>query len=758
MTSVPSGENEREQSQCSQRKVSETLEGGFVDAGAALHEVLADSRGVREKCGSVITVIPLSQEPRQNSESISHTDRRGRVRLIKMSIIHQTGTSTRLQLVSSLPASILSREYIHPWTAGNTMHPALQIKNIKQLPPSIRDIVSKVAKPSRTSAEVSAARQILLDVPSLTPSQRLAFLPVFFANLDPDKVPGSEQLDDANLRPAIRKEDVGPSLWPRVWAWFNFVHVLGHREILLLLGICMPSEHEFCVDFISFVNVITSHLPTRTLIATTPGFRACLVKGWECLPAIDNPSKRTIFLYTISLFLGRVTTPSQFEEMLEAAGSVDHIAFLVLLFLRTAVTGPLIEPSQPATYMHNVLAFVHLFHILTNHKTFFSDSSIIMPAFTKTVSGLTKPILIMAANAFQLEATGSATELRARVKAYMETNKAAIMANPHHAPLSSRKEREDWANREPSLAPSSWHGILGSAQGSTFGDGDENSVLSDVFLGPIPGSGTPTPQPTANGLTEHDIRLQHLQNLEPAELEKVFAMVYAPGLSNPVHALYPVLARFDFFYKPVSTRHHSDSYSYPGNPNTPAHATTSSVPTGGRTRPDRQPGLIASNASFIIPEAIRKKFSSGGWSVHVPLDYLTDKFCGASNAGATKALNDLWTMDGSSGSIVSVAKELPIEAELKLSFDEWFQAWQRLLQLIAEYVPREYVLWRVHYESILLRPMRAQQWLLCLAYDSRVRSMAINSEIDPSQFQLAIWNELEPAFIANNAAQFCVPR
>ncbi|KAJ7609259.1 hypothetical protein FB45DRAFT_370156 [Roridomyces roridus] len=63
MTSVPSGENEREQSQCSQRKVSETLEGGFVDVGAPLHEVLADSRGVREKCGSVITVIPLSQEP-----------------------------------------------------------------------------------------------------------------------------------------------------------------------------------------------------------------------------------------------------------------------------------------------------------------------------------------------------------------------------------------------------------------------------------------------------------------------------------------------------------------------------------------------------------------------------------------------------------------------------------------------------------------------------------------------------------------------
>ncbi|KAJ7636340.1 hypothetical protein FB45DRAFT_742856, partial [Roridomyces roridus] len=175
--------------------------------------------------------------------------------------------------------------------------------------------------------------------------------------------------------------------------------------------------------------------------------------------------------------------------------------------------------------------------------------------------------------------------------------------------------------------------------------------------------------------------------------------------------------------------------------------------TAGRTRPEREPGLVASNASFIVPDAIRKKFSSGGWSTHVPLDYLTDKFCGITNAGATKALNDLWTTDGSSGSIVSVAKELPVEGELKLTFDEWFQAWQRLLQLIAEFVPHEYGLWKIHYESILLHPMRAQQWPLCLAYDSRVRRLATTSKIDPSQFQLAIWNELEPAFIANNAAQ-----
>ncbi|KAJ7120593.1 hypothetical protein C8R43DRAFT_900594, partial [Mycena crocata] len=162
----------------------------------------------------------------------------------------------------------------------------------------------------------------------------------------------------------------------------------------------------------------------------------------------------------------------------------------------------------------------------------------------------------------------------------------------------------------------------------------------------------------------------------------------------------------------------------------------------------REPGLVASNASYITPEAIRKKFIQG-WTTHVPLQYLTDKFCGLNNGTAARALNDLFTMDGSSGSVVSVAKELPVEGELTLTFDEWFQAWQRLLQLIEEFVADEYDAWIVHYESILHRPTRALQWQLCLAYDSRVRRLATISKIDPAQFHLAIWNELEPVHITD---------
>ena len=179
---------------------------------------------------------------------------------------------------------------------------------------------------------------------------------------------------------------------------------------------------------------------------------------------------------------------------------------------------------------------------------------------------------------------------------------------------------------------------------------------------------------------------------------------------------------------------------------------TTGALSASRKRPARQPGLVASSASSLIPEAIRKKFIAG-WDSHVPLHYLTDKFCGLNNGVAARALNDLFTMDGSSGTVVSVAKELPVEPELALTFDEWFQAWQRLLELIGEYLPAEYEMWFLHYDSILRRPSRAAQWSLCLAYDSRIRRLSVVSAVDPSQLHLSIWNELETQFIANTAIQ-----
>ncbi|KAJ7627916.1 hypothetical protein DFH06DRAFT_1006615, partial [Mycena polygramma] len=160
-------------------------------------------------------------------------------------------------------------------------------------------------------------------------------------------------------------------------------------------------------------------------------------------------------------------------------------------------------------------------------------------------------------------------------------------------------------------------------------------------------------------------------------------------------------------------------------------------------RPERQRGLTATNAAYLIPDAICKRFAQG-WKQHVPLHFLTDKYCSRDNVKTTKELDDTYSLDGSCG-IITVAKPLLAEPELALNFAEWFQGWARLLELIATYVPNELEDWRTHYERILKKPNKDDIWALCVAYDSEIRRRCCTSGIDPSILHLEIWNDLEVA-------------
>ncbi|KAJ7760894.1 hypothetical protein DFH07DRAFT_689758, partial [Mycena maculata] len=170
----------------------------------------------------------------------------------------------------------------------------------------------------------------------------------------------------------------------------------------------------------------------------------------------------------------------------------------------------------------------------------------------------------------------------------------------------------------------------------------------------------------------------------------------------------------------------------------------------GRKRPARTLGLTASNSGALIPEGIRKKFSGpGGWKTHVPFHYLTDKACSFTNHAAAKELNDLFTVDSSSGALLSTPKELPFEPELSLSFDEWFQAHGRLLELIEAYHQEELGLWVTHFDKIIHRPHRAQNWAVCLEYNSIIRRHSCVESIDPSEFHSELWDELASAHPAS---------
>ena len=164
-----------------------------------------------------------------------------------------------------------------------------------------------------------------------------------------------------------------------------------------------------------------------------------------------------------------------------------------------------------------------------------------------------------------------------------------------------------------------------------------------------------------------------------------------------------------------------------------------------RKRPERIPGLVGTNAAYLVPENIRKKFSEG-WNSHVPLTYLTDKACMLKNRLSSNAAQDILSFDSATGQVITTSRVLHDNGELEMDFNEWHQAWRRLLELINTFIPREYNVWEIHYSRILNSENRAELWPLYLAYDAEIRKRTTQLPIDPSAFSIGIWNDLENRF------------
>src|SRR6266567_4779966 len=147
--------------------------------------------------------------------------------------------------------------------------------------------------------------------------------------------------------------------------------------------------------------------------------------------------------------------------------------------------------------------------------------------------------------------------------------------------------------------------------------------------------------------------------------------------------------------------------------------------------------MTVSGAGYIVPDAIHDKFIK--WEVHIPLTYLTDKFC-ASQLAAQSSLSDILTVVD--GQVTTKSKFLSPAGELDLTFDEWHQAWQRLLKLIEQHHPDELALWRTHYTSIMVKETRGEDWPLWLAYDTEVRRRSVTVGLDPSHFQKRLFDDL----------------
>ncbi|KIM36885.1 hypothetical protein M413DRAFT_31283 [Hebeloma cylindrosporum] len=155
------------------------------------------------------------------------------------------------------------------------------------------------------------------------------------------------------------------------------------------------------------------------------------------------------------------------------------------------------------------------------------------------------------------------------------------------------------------------------------------------------------------------------------------------------------------------------------------------------SRPHRELGGTVAGGGFIVPDVIREKLRK--WETHVPLTYLTDKFCTSQPASQSSLSDFLAVVDSQ---VTAKSKSLSCVGELTMTFDEWHQAWQRLLKLIGEYHPDEVALWHTHYTSIMVKETRSEDWALWLAYDIKIRRRSVINPLDPSLFHRRLFDDL----------------
>lgn len=129
------------------------------------------------------------------------------------------------------------------------------------------------------------------------------------------------------------------------------------------------------------------------------------------------------------------------------------------------------------------------------------------------------------------------------------------------------------------------------------------------------------------------------------------------------------------------------------------------------------------------------------WQEHIPLTYLTDKFC--TPGGDTKLRNKDFEVDQRSGLLVPAEQPLNDTNENKLSFEDWHQAWLRFLELLRRYTPNIYPLWKTHFELIYSAPDHISNWPTWLAYDITIRRQSLNEGIDPSIFHMSVWSSCD---------------
>ncbi|KAJ7171358.1 hypothetical protein C8R46DRAFT_184199 [Mycena filopes] len=234
------------------------------------------------------------------------------------------------------------------------MHSALQPRRLQRLPARARKIAT-------AACSLDCSIQEMLDMGILmagTPMGDLpAFLPLFFAFLDPLRIPSPREVQDLSLYTRrvlgsaeiclVAIYNVSTSLdalqeaWPRLFQWVHFFCTF--RQFLPPPA---RAETDFYFDFLQLTRTITARWMNPTLFTSTPGLRLILFRAWAVALDDDDQVKRTRWMMDLFAFVNhKITSADEMDDIIEGAGgSLDHLAAHIvrhLALLTSTDKGPI---------------------------------------------------------------------------------------------------------------------------------------------------------------------------------------------------------------------------------------------------------------------------------------------------------------------------------------------------------------------------------------------------------------------------------
>ncbi|KAJ7038514.1 hypothetical protein C8F04DRAFT_1255794 [Mycena alexandri] len=242
------------------------------------------------------------------------------------------------------------------------MHSSLRASTLNALPFSSRRLAQAAAAGS--FPQLKQFRQKILN----DKTRMLLMLPVVYILLDPGRIPTPERLNASLEHPDTLADhtgnviaiamlawdiliwdvlettsippDAASDLWPRLWAWFQFMDM--YRDHLSgMHPLSGGSEKEMLSDVVSFAWRFAEHRPTIDRITTTPGLYAVATRTWSSLLEGTELREHELFAILTIITPSLGSDPDMLEQLAEGAGGsfVDLASLVTKHFHRVVGKG-----------------------------------------------------------------------------------------------------------------------------------------------------------------------------------------------------------------------------------------------------------------------------------------------------------------------------------------------------------------------------------------------------------------------------------